>query len=237
MSKQKNIYELQLIDSAIDKMNKQKEELPQNKELHELEQKLSKLEAVLSNQSEMFAAASREQNKIEGELGLLIEKIKKEEGRLYSGTVSNPKELKAIQDEVEVLGRKRDQQETTLLESIEKVDTVGGTTLKFKRAQDDFKVSAVKMRQEIDGTTRDIEARLQIEKAKRPRAMEKIPADLLELYEQIRKEKHGVAVAKLEENTCLGCHLELPAHEAAAMTNLDDVWRCPHCRRILIKDF
>lgn len=60
-----------------------------------------------------------------------------------------------------------------------------------------------------------------------------IPAELLELYEQLRPAKEGVAVGRLAEGICGGCHLALSAAEQTEVLR-DDPPRCLHCRRILV---
>ena len=44
---------------------------------------------------------ARRPNRLEGEVELLDQKIGREEQRMFAGTVSNPKELSALQAEVE----------------------------------------------------------------------------------------------------------------------------------------
>jgi hypothetical protein len=63
-----------------------------------------------------------------------------------------------------------------------------------------------------------------------------VPADLMALYDQIRKAK-GSGAALLRAGRCEGCHLtvdaaDLKGFRAAAP---DDVIRCEECRRILVR--
>ena len=61
----------------------------------------------------------RESRRLEGDIDSLTRKAKAEEGRLYDGSVANPKELEAIQHEVASLRGRRSRLEDNLLELME----------------------------------------------------------------------------------------------------------------------
>jgi predicted nucleic acid-binding Zn-ribbon protein len=60
-----------------------------------------------------------------------------------------------------------------------------------------------------------------------------IDPDLLALYEELRPHKEGVAVGRLAEGVCGGCHLRLSAAERVEVLR-EYPPRCLHCRRILV---
>ena len=59
-------------------------------------------------------------------------------------------------------------------------------------------------------------------------------ADLLVLYEDLRRQKKGVGAAALVDGVCQGCHQQLSAVELDRLRRADGVRRCEHCRRILV---
>ena len=63
-----------------------------------------------------------------------------------------------------------------------------------------------------------------------------VAADLLALYDQIRKTK-GVGAAILRAGRCEGCHLSLNAADLNVIraSAPDEVVRCEECRRILVR--
>ena len=58
--------------------------------------------------------------------------------------------------------------------------------------------------------------------------------ELLELYDDLRKQKKGVGVAALVDGVCQGCHEKLSAVELDRIKHTEDVPRCEYCRRILV---
>lgn len=235
MSNQENLYALQTVDSTIDRLNKQIEELPQKRELAHLEEKFDKLNHLLDKQTGKLEEINRDQKRLEDEVNLLAQKIKKEEERLFSGSITNPKELKSIQDELNVLYEKRDEQETALLEISYEAESVSSDVNRLWSAHSDFDRQKESLRKVVEMKTAEIESDLKIENKRRFEIVSKISADIIDIYERLRREKNGVAVARLNEITCLGCHLELPAQELGKMTNANEIWRCPHCRRVLVR--
>jgi len=235
VKKDNNLYQLQLIDSAIDKLNKRKQTIPEQKELSELEEKIKKLTALINTENSLLSEAETEQKHLEDELSLLEAKIKREESRLYGGEVTNPKELKSLQSEVKALKDKRDGQEDALLAAIERTDKISGELNKLNQAEADFNKKADLLRDKLQSIGRDIDNDIENEEQKKNALISKISADLLELYKKLRREKRGIAVAKLDGLTCLGCHMEMPEQKNIGM-RLEEIWRCPNCRRILIEN-
>ena len=58
--------------------------------------------------------------------------------------------------------------------------------------------------------------------------------ELLELYEDLRRQKKGVGVAALVDGVCQGCHEKLSAVELDRLKRTEGIKRCEYCRRILI---
>ena len=70
--------------------------------------------------------------------------------------------------------------------------------------------------------------------AEREGLVPEIDTEILELYEDLRPQKKGVAVAALVDGVCQGCHEKLSAVELDRLKRVDGVKRCEHCRRILV---
>jgi predicted nucleic acid-binding Zn-ribbon protein len=103
----KRLLDLQVEDSEIRRLNDRMSSLPEAARLEELKTQLAELEADLEIAGKQLDEIGREQGRLEGEIELLEGKLAKEEQRLFSGGVSNPKELSALQAEIEMLKRQR----------------------------------------------------------------------------------------------------------------------------------
>ena len=57
--------------------------------------------------------------------------------------------------------------------------------------------------------------------------------DALELYLRLFKTKHGTAIATLEHEVCMGCHMKVPAQTVVQVRAAKQIVHCPQCGRIL----
>ena len=55
----------------------------------------------------------------------------------------------------------------------------------------------------------------------------------LAVYERLRDDRNGYAVAKVERGMCQGCRITLPSGELQRIRNSQDMVQCSSCQRIL----
>ena len=228
------LLDLQTEDSAILRLEQRRASLPEAARLAEVRANLAELEADLEIATKKNDEIVREQNRLEGEIELLDQKIAKEEQRLFSGGVSNPKELGALQAEVESLKRKKSGLEDELLEVMEQREQAGATLTNVRTERDATAAEADSLGRTVAGLTTDIEAELDDHRARRETVVPDIPADLLALYDRIRAARVGVGAAILEGGTCQGCHTKIPQREYERIRAEGGLQRCDNCRRILV---
>lgn len=231
----RQLLELQKIDSRIDRYLYDKVNLPEKRELLEIDKKLEKLNAIKSDHDNRLKKALADQKKLEDDLDLLSGKTGKEEKRLYDGSVSSPKELKSLQDEITILKTANDNRETELIEVIEKAEALEAENEKLGRAGEDFLKTKGELIDKINSYDLSLDERIKEARKERASTVKDISEDVIGLYEKLREEKNGLAVALLDEGTCKGCNISLPAQELNELTDPSKIWRCAHCRRILVK--
>ncbi|HEV2757415.1 MAG TPA: C4-type zinc ribbon domain-containing protein [Actinomycetota bacterium] len=228
------LLDLQAEDTAIKRLEERRASLPEAQRLDDVNAALAELDADLAIARKQHDEIAREVARLEGESGLLDEKIAREEQRMFSGGVSNPKELSALQAEVESLKRKKTALEDELLEAMLGREGAAATMEGLSKERDETAAEAATLTATVGGLTSEIDADMQRHSAARDEIAGTIPADLLKLYEQIRAAKGGVGAAGLEGGTCLGCHTKLPQRELERMRAEGGLQRCDNCRRILV---
>jgi hypothetical protein len=172
---------------------------------------------------------------MEEEVQRLEEKLSREEGKLYGGKVTSPKELRGLQAEVSSIKRQKDTLETELLEEMERQDEI-------RLQSEDLKSHGNRIRAEIEDKTRVLEtetAQMRAELAelerKRDELCSRIGEELLELYGELLGSRHNLAVVKVIDGVCQGCRVELPGMEYDRFLKSDAVFRCANCGRIMVK--
>lgn len=229
----KVLYRLQNIDIALDELSEHEATLPEKERREVLTVEKRELSEAVAGQLERLRAEELRQKKVEGEVDLLGQKIDKEQKKLYSGTIANPKELASIQQELKSLRSRQDEEETALLEQIEVVESL--TRERSERAGDlDAKtVELADTERVLAEKLAEIESERKALQAQRDEAAAQIPEPVMELYLGLRK-KHRNAVVLLKNGLCQGCRVELPAEDVDRITSAEGLWRCPNCGRILI---
>lgn len=227
-----DLLDLQAVDSDIDRLLEQRQGLPeleQYRRAHDQALALAgEIEELEQRQHDLDLAIDKE----EGEMGLKEAKKTTEERRMYAGGLS-ARDLTHLQEEVEMLGRNIAEMEDRILALLEDREQLGAELAEAGKRHRDVRAEEERLEAVIADTWKDIDAELARKEERKGAVVSLIPADLLELYELLRPHKEGVAVGRLAEGVCGGCHLRLSAAEQAQVLKAHPP-RCLHCRRILV---
>lgn len=221
-------------DSAIGRLTQRRRNLGEAKRLEEVLAQLEELTADAAIARTKRDEVARQQNRLEGEMEIGDAKIEREEQRLFSGGVSNPKELGALQAEVEMLKRRRVGLEDALLEVMVQRDQANVTLEALESEGAQTSIEADELEAMVSALTDEMDREMSEHQTTRSGCASAVPQPLLELYESIRVAKGGVGAAALERDTCSGCHTKLPAREVERLRAEGGLQRCDHCRRILV---
>ena len=230
--------------------------MPSNKLLYELqeldwdvaahEKSLAEVRAKLVDDSALLAAKEMlerldaelsqlviERRRVELSVRALQEKLQAVEGRLYGGTVTNPRELAANEDERSFLQGQQATEEDELLELMVEIEDRESAR---KDAQE--RLAQLEAAREVEHPELQVEERrltAGLDRLRRARSdmTPQLPASDLSVYESLRKTRSGHAVAKVVRGACQGCRISLPTMELQRVRTSQDIVRCSICYRIL----
>jgi uncharacterized protein len=230
------LREVQELDTRISVMNGEIEALSEKHLLGELAGELSEIRGAQASTEGALEELHLKQHKLDGELDLLVTKMKKEEEKLFSGTIMNPKELSSIQAEIMALRKKRDEMETEDLEEMEEIDRLSDEVVasKSRTAQIEDKERLAKEAYESELT--DLRAEVASLERQRDGLKGRLPEDVLTNYEKLLATKGGIAVVPIVGGrSCGGCRIEFSRSQVDKFQHGEGVFRCEYCRRILVK--
>ena len=115
MSRTQSLYELQQVDLELERVSRRLKEIAAT--LGESDELKRARKMVVDAESQLAKCRAGMQS-LDLEVSGLTQKIETDEQRLYSGRVTNPKELASLQDEVASLKRWREKKEEDLLEAM-----------------------------------------------------------------------------------------------------------------------
>jgi predicted nucleic acid-binding Zn-ribbon protein len=224
------LYRLQTMDLAI---------AQKRIRLAEIDAILSKDETVANARKSLEAAETvakpwqTRARDLDLEIKGVVQKIQTNDKNLYSGKVSNPKELQEMQDEIVALKRRQSQLEDELLDAMlhseDSQVTVDAARKKLDEVQARWAGSQMDMlneKQRLEAEVRDLEA-------KRKEAAAAIDKASLTTYEALRTKKRGQAVALLKGDSCSACAVSQTSNKVQQVRQDPALVYCDSCGRIL----
>jgi uncharacterized protein len=228
------LLDLQELDTAIDRVTARAKALEAGDAVVTARDAADEAERQLGELRLRLAELSRDQQRFEHEIDSMSQKAAAEERRLYDGSVANARELDSIRHEVENITKRRSDREDELLALMELREGIeaderaaAGRSDALRAAVDDVESTS---HEEADRVRAELEERA----AARAALAATIDPELLELYEDLRPQKRGVAAVALIDGVCQGCHEQLSAVYLDRLKRSPDPKRCEHCRRILV---
>jgi len=228
------LLDLQSLDTSIGRLIARRTALEGEGDLATARAEADRAEQELGELRLQLDVFDRDGKKLEHEIDSLTQKAADEESRLFGGAVANAKELESIQREVDNLKKRKTEREDELLVVLERREEV-------ERRAGEAEVRSAERRVAVDTVAGDasrelaeIAGELGAKQAEREGLAAGFDPELLELYDDLRRQKKGIGVAALVDGVCQGCHEKLSAVELDRLKRSDGVARCEYCRRILI---
>jgi predicted nucleic acid-binding Zn-ribbon protein len=234
MPGQEALLTLQELDLGIDRAVAREAALRAGDELRALQAEADAAEGELGELGLKLDELGRDAARFEHEIDSLTQKAVDEERRLYDGSIANAKELESLQHDIENLKRRRSDREDELLALMEIREGVEAEALASRERSDALRARVERLVEEGEAELERIEGDLAGRRSERDELVTSIDPELLELYEDLRRQKKGVGAAALVDGVCQGCHEQLSAVELDKLKRTDGVRRCEHCRRILV---
>jgi hypothetical protein len=225
------MYELQKVDLTWAKVRQRLLEI--QKLLGESEELRQVRGRVTETESE-FHAWRGKQHDAELESHTLAERIKSAEEQLMSGAIHNPKELEALQANVDSMRRHRAQLEDSAVEAMLLADGLNAQLDELRQSLDKLEEKWISGQADLREQETKMKQNYVLLKRKRETLAGGMSPDLLNRYEQMRKRRGGVAVAPVRNGECGACHVQMPTGVISALqSNRNELVVCTSCGRYL----
>lgn len=207
------------------------------KTLNHLTSQLGENEVVVQAQNRLTSSQQdlkelkRQQRATEGEIEDLTARIAPEDEKLYSGRITNTKELSNIQHEVDILKAHRSKLEDTVLETMEKIQQAEAEAAAAGKELGRLETEWQKQQQQLSADIERIKPILTDLRQKRQALADNIDPQTLVLYQQLGKQK-VTAVSHVEQGICRGCRISLSTATMQQVRS-GNLAQCTNCGRIL----
>jgi hypothetical protein len=228
------LLEIQEIDTAIDRLMARMRALEAGEDAAAALAEANEAERMMGELRLRLDELSRDQMRFEHEIDSMSQKAAAEERRLYDGSVANARELDSITHEVDNLKKRRTDREDELLALMEVREELEGQERAAAERSEALRARVAEVGSVAADELEKLHTELEERTEARATLAKAIDPEFLELYEDLRPQKKGVAAVALVDGVCQGCHEQLSSVYVDRLKRVEGPKRCEHCRRILV---
>lgn len=230
MTSARQLYDLQELDLAMDRIQKQindaRRELDAGVNMGQAEEDLEQETHRLSE-----VQASQRQQKLDSESHR--ERSTHLEEQLYGGQITNPRELKSLEEESNNVRNILERQDAALLELSTQAEAAGSRLALLEQELSESRASWKSRESELSKLLTALTTEREGAQAERGSKAANMDPKSVQRYETIRRSKKGLGVAKVERGLCQACRMALPTHLQQLIRNGRETVLCSSCGRML----
>ncbi len=225
------LLELQNLDTRSDENFKNRDSIQTKLNDH------SALDAANASLDAAARAANELKTKLKSlelETSSLTDKLKTVNERLYSGRISNAKELAGLNQDEKMLQRRKSEFEDRSLVLMEQIEAADNKLQAEQAARDKIAAATSKRNTQERAQLDDVEATLAALDRRRASLRSQLPVESLRVYDHLRQIKKGRAVSLVKGSNCSACGYEVPSGMLSRVRTGTELVFCGNCERILV---
>ncbi len=225
-----SLYQLQTLDLAI---SQRRTRLDQIAAILGKDESVMRAQSHLNDVEQALSPWQSRSRNLDLEIKSLVQKIQTTDQTLYSGKITNPKELADMGHEIEALKRHQSQLEDELLDAMVHVEEGQAEFVKAKQELDTAQAAWAGSQSDLLLEKRRLDAELADVLAQRKQMATTIDSTSLAKYEALRVKKRGQAVSLLNGDSCTLCGVEQTSQVSQQVRQGTQLVYCESCGRIL----
>ncbi len=223
------LIRLQEVDSRLQEIREKREEVEQA--ILHVREPLTRLEAERDEQIEEVAKLREEAQGLERTTQEFAEKVQKSKEKLPQ--IKTQEEYFALQKEIEVIERRKGEDEEKLLRNMELFEESQRKKDELVAQCKEEEESFLKNREEMLADSNLFDAEEAELNTRREEIIQTIDPRYLVHYNKFAQHKVGPAVVQIIDGNCQGCHMTLPPQLFNDVRKGASIITCSFCNRIL----
>lgn len=222
------------------------------RDLQEIDQELAELAAVRTQHEAELGDLSAGQSRIQGmvdELQAQLDELQKEDAQLQQELLGEKDQIAKVearlpeiqtQKEYVAVLKEIDMAKKASLDTQAKIAEKEGrlTELMVDLEEKQAELAAASEKSaarkaEVAKILAESDKTCAARQATRDSLAKELPNSLLSKYQRIFSRRGGLAVARVDDGTCLGCNIQLPPQQYNRLHRGNELQSCPHCNRLL----
>ncbi|MFO7932479.1 MAG: C4-type zinc ribbon domain-containing protein [Bacteroidales bacterium] len=229
--KLKALYDLQKVDTAIDKIKILRGELPL--EVQDLEDEIAGLQTRVSKYEEDISTLEKSIAAKKQEILNAQDLIKKYEEQ--QNNVRNNREYDSLSKEIEFQTLEIELCEKRIREFTEQIEEKKLVIEESSKVLDERKLDLENKKKELDDIIEDTRKEEEVLEKKSEDLKSIIEPRLITAYNKIRANaRNGLAVVPVERDACGGCFNKIPPQRQLDIASRKKIIVCEYCGRILV---
>jgi hypothetical protein len=228
----KKLIDLQVKDTAMDKLKKIAEAVPAR--IEEQNALLASLKQEAEGAKKNATQLQMHRKEKEIELETKETDIRKHGNELNA--VKSNDAYKALLSEIEIAKQQKTLLEDEILLIMEQIDKEQAV---FREKEKEFKQKENEVKSNISAIEAEfikLQDEISVLEAERTAFAEVLNQEVLRNYDYIRGARSGQAVVPIDKNECGGCHINLRPQTVNDVIKGQDLVMCDNCSRILYKN-
>jgi predicted nucleic acid-binding Zn-ribbon protein len=220
---------LQRLDTASHDAQRRLAEEPER--VKALDVRIETAKQRVAAAKEQLAANQTARREIEKDVAVHQGRLSK--FREQAMAVKTNQEYHAIQHEIAFAQTEIKTREDRILELMVQADDLGANVKRAEAALAGEQKAVDADRKSL--TTELADLRISLERIARERAavVAAIPHDVIAIFDQVSKRRHGIAVAEARDGVCTICHVRLRPQVFNTIRRNSEIVQCDSCQRIL----
>lgn len=225
------LYQLQEVDLGIDQATSK---------IQMIEQRLGDSTALSNARQQEKQAREQvfrlkeQQRDLEQQVAAIESNIGREMKALYGGTVKNSRELLIHEKQAQTLQESKRKLEDQILDAMSLLDDAEQQHKQTVTELHDLETTWSSEHADLQHQLDELSAKRGELQQKRDAMAAQIDAPSLTIYNRLRSEKRGRAIATVQQSVCSGCRISLPARDLTRARNNPGFSYCSSCGRILL---
>lgn len=225
------LYKLQQNDDTIKELENTIKEIPAA--VKRMESERDGKASIIEHTKNKLNENVKEREKLEEEVLLIKEKIKKYKEQMNKSTTN--KEYQGFMSEIKFEEDNISSVEERIIErmlgSDEIMKEIRESEAEYNKIADEYNKNIKELNQSLAENKTKLSEALQTRELLR----KDIPENLLKIYDQLIKKKGGKAVSFVEANFCGICNVKIRPQRFSELITTDSMFFCENCSRILYK--
>lgn len=234
MSAAAALLTLQELDLDILRSEKRLDELPEKTAILDARAKQREVGALKKKADALVSKLEAEVKRMQDDTAGVDDKIAAEQQKIMSGQITDHKQVQNLSRELDSLRRRKDKLERDTLDMMERVEKADAQRTKVATAVGQLAKREVRYIERFKEQGGGLQTHIADSRRRRDQLAATLEPKLLAQYESLRAAKAGIAIGRLQGESCSVCRMQLPIGAIAGLLAGDDVGICPRCHRLIV---